>query len=117
MIKKVYNYSNGEKEADAMPLRDLLAVINRQWVRLKVLHPSKDGVGMDSTKVYEGDVEDETFVESIGKFMDCRVRNVAAGSENGKLSLNITVHCDEYLPFDLEEHLNEFSDDFLTKYN
>lgn len=117
MIKKVYNYSNGEKEATTMSLRDLFAAINRQWVKLRVLHPSKDGVGTDSAKVYEGDVADEAFVESIGRFMDCPVCNVAAGSENGKPSLHITVHCDKYIPFDLNEHLNEFSDDFLTKYN
>lgn len=122
MIKKVYNYSSGEEDAVTVTLGDLLPLlgssrITHQWVKLIVSHPSKDGSDIGSTKVYEGDVAEESFIESINKFMNCPVRNVTSETENGKSFIRVIVHCDKYVPFDLNEHINEFADDFLTNYN
>ena len=122
MIKKVYNYSSGEEDAVTVTLGDLLPLlgssrITHQWVKLIVSHPSKDGSDIGSTKVYEGDVAEEAFIKSINKFMNCPVRNVASEVENGKPLIRVIVRCDKYVPFDLDEHIDEFADDFLTNYN
>lgn len=98
-----------------MTLHELLKVVNKsksvyQDIKLIVIHPCKEG---DTARVYEGESEDESFLEKIKKFLECEVQNITSEVIIEKSCLRITIYYDKYIPFTLNEsNIEEYNEAF-----
>lgn len=101
-----------------MTLGELLKVINKsksvyQHIKLFVRHHYKGEDTINSVIIYEGDSEDESFLNEIKKFLECEVKNITSEVIKEKSSLRITIDYDKYIPFTLNEsNIEEYSDAF-----
>lgn len=98
-----------------MILDELLKVVNKsksvyQDIKLIVIYPCNSG---DAVRLYEGDSEDESFLDEIKKFLECEVQNITSEVIIEKSCLRITVYYDNYIPFTLNEsNIEEYNEAF-----
>lgn len=82
-----------------MKLKELLNKTNkyrseRQYIKLVAVCSEEKETKLASARTYEGDVENESFINDIRKFLDLEVQNITTCFEDDKNFLRITVYYD-----------------------
>lgn len=122
MIKRVYNYSEGNAETGAVTLKELIKLVNanksgKQWVKLIVRHPLRKGDQINACALFEGLVESDGILKPAERFGSCYVRDIISEGIGDKMSeLQITVDYHEPIPFELDESNIEIYHDAFMKY-